>query len=202
MSQRNIVIAICAVVAVAVIVWTMLPNHEEKGQSAHEVAYSVEKSGKLDESIALYEALILEYKGTAAAAQAVESIARVVKYKERKAIQEVQKNLGRVQLVLNGYQEMVGKTPSSISDLDGGSYMFDSSYVVGIVPEGFTYYLRFDKEGGYTLYSHKDGADKVVKRFDTNKAAVIGLSEFEEEISVDGYVRTQQDRFVFLEPSS
>jgi len=202
MSRQNIIIAACCIVVIALVIWLVSPNHEEQAKSQLEAAYKVEQSGQFDQAIALYQTLIKEYDGTAAADLAVQSIARVETYKERKAIQEVQKNLGRVQLVLNGYREMTGKTPRSISDLDDERYMFDSDYVVGIVPEGFTYYLRFEKTGGYTLYSHKEGAEKVVKRYDSNKADVIELSAFENEINAEGYVRSERQRFVFLEPSS
>lgn len=200
MSRQNIIAAILVVIAAGLVLWLVSPDQEQKAKSALDAAYKIEQSGQLDEAVVLYEALIKEYDGTEAARSAVESIGRVEKYKERQAIQAVQKYLGRINLVLNGYREMLGSSPRSISDLDNENYIFDSGYVVSIVPEGMTCYLRFEKEGGYTLYSHKEGEEKVVKRFNGNQMAVLSLAEFEAELAAPGYERQERERMVFLQP--
>ncbi|PLY00108.1 MAG: hypothetical protein C0623_07955 [Desulfuromonas sp.] len=198
MSRKNILVSVI-VIMVALVIWAVIPDREEQALAEHQAAFEVEQAGNLDKAIALYEALIKEYEETVAATRAAQSIERINKLKERKAIQEVQKNLGRILLVLNGYNEMTGQSPRSLSDLDDGSYMFDSEYVAGIVPEGFTYYLRFEKDGSYTMYSHKEGADQVVKRFGSNNVAVVPLAKFEKEIAVDGFTRKEFGRLIVFE---
>ena len=89
MSQKNIVIAVCAVIAIVLVVWLVSPNREEQAMSQLEAAAKVEQSGKFDEAITLYQTVIAEYADTGAAGLAESSILRVEKYKERKAIQEV-----------------------------------------------------------------------------------------------------------------
>jgi len=203
MSRQNIIIVACVVAAISLIVWFVNPNSEEAAKAQLDAAYQIEQSGQFDQAVALYEKLIAEYQGTKAAELAADYIARVDRYKERLLIQDVRKNLERVALVMNGYREMMGTMPVSINQLDSGEYMFDSDYLAEIVPEGYTYYLRFEPStSSYTIYSrHNDSAKSVSYKAD-GKAAAISEEELKREISASGMEQIEKGRMVFLQPSS
>jgi len=201
MSRQNIVIVICVVVITGLVVWFVSPNREEMAKADLDVAYKVEQAGQSDQAVTLYEKLIAEYAGTKAADLAADYILRVDHYKERKLIQEVRKNIERVALVMNGYREMMGAMPASIGQLDSGEYMFDSDYIAEIVPEGYTYYLRFEPATtSFTVFSVRTYADKAVMSDAAGNVMAISRSDFEREISQEGLERITRGRMVFLQP--
>jgi hypothetical protein len=104
---------------------------------------------------------------------------------------------------MNGYREMLGAMPTSLEQLDGGEYMFDSDYIAEIPPAGFIYHLRFEPATmSYTLFSLKDGAETAI-RYDANgKTSVISRSEYDGEIGREGLEKVEKGRMVFLQPSA
>ncbi len=203
MSRQKIIIAVVIVVAVGVAAWFLTPNREEKAQAQLEAIYQVEQAGKFDQALARYESLVEEYGGTQAAALAADYIERVIRYKERRQIDEVRRNLGRIALVMNGYREMLGTTPTSLDQLDNSDYMFDSDYIAEIPPEGYTYALRFEPAAStYTIFSVKDGAETAIVYDAQGKARVISLADYEKALEQEGLMKTVKGRMVFLQPSS
>ncbi len=203
MSRRNIIIAVCAVIAVILAVVMVMPDREEKARTRLDAAYEVEQSGQFDRAVALYEQLVAEYPGTAAARSAGESIERVMKHKFRVDIIETRRSLDRVALVINGYREMLGVMPTSLQQLDEGEYMFDSGYIADIPPEGFTYYLRFEPEtSSYTLFSVRAADDQIIRYDGTGKTDIISRERLTEETSEEKWQQTVKGRVVFLQPAT
>ena len=201
MSRQNIVIAFCSIVAIALVVWLVSPSREERAQEQLDAAYKVEQAGEFDQAISQYEQLVREYQGTEAAEKAVVYIERVERYKERRSIQEVRRNLDRVALVLNGYREMLGTAPTSLAQLDNGSYMFDSNYIAEIPPEGFTYYLVFKPaETSFVLFSRKDGAEKAVQYDAGGALTTISAADLDRFVKSEQLAETVKGRMVFLQP--
>ena len=203
MSRQNIIIAAVVVIAIAIIVWAVMPNREEKATAQLDTIYKVEQAGQFDQAVSQYEALIKEYEGTQAAALAADYIERVKGYQERKLIQDVRKNLERVGLVMNGYREMMGDIPTSLEQLDSGEYMFDSDYIAEIPPEGYTYHLRFEPAvRSYTIFSRKDGAATAIRYDASGKTSVVSRPEYDGEIDREGLDTIVKGRMVFLQPKS
>jgi len=203
MSRKNIIIVICAIIAILLVVWFVTPSREEKAKAQLDAIYKVEQSGQFDQAISQYEALIAEYESTQAAKLAADYIVRVNRYKDRLLEQEVRKNLERIALVLNGYREMMGTMPASIEQLDSGEYMFDSDYIAEIPFEGFMCYLRFEPvASSYTLFSLKDGAEKVIRFDASGKTTVMSKTEFDQEIGNVLQTGITKGRTVFLQSNA
>ena len=203
MSRKNIIIVICAIIAILLVVWFVTPSREEKAKAQLDAIYKVEQSGQFDQAISQYEALIAEYESTQAAKLAADYIVRVNRYKDRLLEQEVRKNLERIALVLNGYREMMGAMPASIEQLDSGEYMFDSDYIAEIPFEGFMCYLRFEPvASSYTLFSLKDGAEKVIRFDASGKTTVMSKTEFDQEIGNVLQTGITKGRTVFLQSNA
>lgn len=203
MSRQKIIISLCVVVAIALVVWFVMPNQEEKAKSQLDAAYKIEQSGQFDQALVFYDQLINEYGGTEAAKLAGDYIDRVNLYKERLLAQEARKYLERIALVLNGYREMMGTMPTSIQQLDGGDYMFDSDYIAEIPPEGFACYLRFEPvTSSYSLFSLKDSAEKAVLYDASGKTSAISKAEFNQELAQGGLEKIVKGRMAFLQSAA
>ncbi len=158
MNKKSMFVAIIVLVVVVVGVLMVLPSREEKAQAQYDAALKVEISGEYNQAIALYQVLLKEYDDTEAGASALDAITRVERLKDRALIREARKGFNSVSLVLEGYRSMKGKLPTSIEQLDTDEYLFDSDYLAEIVPEGFVYTLRFNRDDmkeKYSLYIYK-----------------------------------------------
>ena len=138
-----IVIVLLGCVVVGLLVY---PSSKEKALKAYEEAVVVERAADSERAMTLYDKVIADYPDTEGAVLAAKRKLRILGTREQGLKKEMQDQVGRILLVLNGYQSMFSKLPASISDLDDGKYFFDSEYLAEVVPEGYTTYLALSDE--------------------------------------------------------
>jgi len=203
MNKKSMFVAIIVLVVVVVGVLMVLPSREEKAQAQYDAALKVEISGEYNQAIALYQVLLKEYDDTEAGASALDAITRVERLKDRALIREARKGFNSVSLVLEGYRSMKGKLPTSIEQLDTDEYLFDSDYLAEIVPEGFVYTLRFNRDDmkeKYSLYIYKLEREKAVYFTPSGEAKAISVDSYEDAIGKTGFEKIEKRNMVFLQP--
>lgn len=190
----GIVLVGCVVVGLLI-----YPSSKEKSLTAYEEAAAVERSADTEQAMALYNRIISDYPETEGAVLAEKGKMRIFEAREQELKKEMQDQVGRILLVLNGYQSMFGKLPESTSDLDDGKYFFDSDYLAEVVPEGYTTYLALS-DTSPRIWPVRADKDTVYASTDKN-GSLQGMSKSDALQQIEaGYAETaRKGEMVFLQ---
>lgn len=173
---------------------------EEKSEMAYKQALAVERTTGGDQAVILYDQIIADYPDTEGAALAAKGKVRIVSQRDQALKKEMQDQIGRILLVLNGYQSMMGRLPASIADLDEGEYFFDSDYLAEVVPEGYTTYLVLSADAPPRIWPISADKEDVFVSIDRN-GSLQKMSKVDalQEIT-DAYTEvTKKGQMVFLQ---
>ena len=198
MNKRFWIIIVLVVFVVAGLM--LYTGPEEKAQTAYDKAFIVEKGADGDQAMTLYNQIIADYPDTEAAALAAKGKVRIVSQRDQALKKAMQDQIGRILLVLNGYQSMMGRLPASIADLDEGDYFFDSDYLAEVVPEGYTTYLVLSADAPPRIWPISADKEDVFVSIDRN-GSLQKMSKVDalQEIA-DGYTEvTKKGQMVFLQ---
>lgn len=119
-----------------------------------------------EQVVALYQGVVETYPEMAQAEEAKAALQRLREAQQQKAFKRAGAEvLDRMTTVLSGYRAFSGKLPQSLADLDQDSYMFDSNYMAGILPEGAELYVALGATPEDTqLWLQQDGQAQVLWR--------------------------------------
>ncbi|PLY00477.1 MAG: hypothetical protein C0624_11945 [Desulfuromonas sp.] len=151
----NFRIVFLGLVLAILLVLSGCSSPEEKAAKAQlEQALALEQQSDLPAARELLGKLAKKYPQTKAAADALVAEQRIVKQMTT-IWGELDETLESMVLVIAGYQSMSGMPLTRIEELDGGDYMFDSSYLAEAIPAGVEAFVRLDGQSGFQLWVYR-----------------------------------------------
>ena len=184
---------------------------EKKAQGLYDQAAQLEQSGDRPGAVAQYQLLLTTYPKSQVAPQAQAALTRlqqILENERQAALARTVKEasyqaVDSIVKVIDGYQAMFNRLPRKAKDFDNPAFFFDSAYMAGTVPAGYTVYLAPGSGGAYRIWSLKGEGDAgYVLDGKTGVFSEITRAQALEEIAANYAEEKRSGGLVFLQPQA
>lgn len=182
---------------------------EKKAQGLYDQAAQLEQSGDRPGAVAQFQLLLTTYPKSQVAPQAQAALARLqqaLEAERQAALARTVKEasyqaVDSIVKVIDGYKAMFNRLPRKARDFDNAAFFFDTAYMAGTVPAGYTVYLALGGGGAYRIWSLKGEGDAgFVLDGKTGFFTEVARAQALEEMATRHVEEKRSGGLVFLQP--